>query len=130
MGMTQTARISTYQPLPSGQRYFSRARLNLPARLVTFNGTSDCTLIDLSRTGAKLRASESPRIGSMVMVEGLQIELFGTVRWANKGLFGFEFDAPLPLDRVVALRYYADDEAVRQKEAQLAYARNWVQGVF
>jgi len=128
--MTLAARIPTQQPLESGKRYFPRARLNLPARLVTFNGTTDCTLIDLSRSGAKLGASECPRVGSMVVVEGLPIELFGTVRWATRGLFGFEFEAPMPLDRVVALRYYADDEAERQKQAQLTYARNWVQGVF
>ena len=127
--MTLAARTLTQRPLDSGKRYFSRARLNLPARLVTFNGTTDCTLIDLSRSGAKLGASECPRVGSMVVVEGLPIELFGTVRWAVSGLFGFEFEAPLPLDRVVALRYYADDEEARQKEAQLAYARSWVQGV-
>ena len=128
--MTLAALTSAKQPSETGKRYFSRARLNLPARLVTFNGTSDCVLIDLSRSGAKLGASECPRVGSMVVVEGLPIELFGTVRWAISGLFGFEFDAPLPLDRVIALRYYADDEAERQKQAQLTYARNWVEGVF
>ena len=118
-------------PLPeTGKRYFSRARLNLPALLVTFNGTSRCTLIDLSRSGAKLGASECPKVGSMVVVEGLPVELFGTVRWAISGLFGFELEAPLPLEQVVSLRYYADDEAARQKQAQLTYARNWVQGVY
>lgn len=116
------------RPVETGKRCFSRARLNLPGRLVTFNGTSDCTLIDLSRSGAKLAAGDCPRVGSLVVVEGLPIELFGTVKWSVSGLFGFELEAPLPLDRVVALRYYADDEAVRQKQAQLTYARNWVQG--
>ena len=128
--MSLAALSPSKSPELPGKRYFSRARLNLPARLVTFSGTTNCTLIDLSRSGAKLGASECPRVGSMVVVEGLPIELFGTVRWSVTGLFGFEFEAPLPLDRVVAMRYYADDEAVRQKQAQLAYARDWVQGVF
>jgi hypothetical protein len=125
--------LAALSPAPGnafpGKRYFSRARLNLPARLVTFNGTSACTLIDLSRSGAKLGGNECPRVGAMVVVEGLPIELFGMVRWSAKGLFGFEFEAPLPLERVIAMRYYADDEAARQNAAQLAYARNWVQGV-
>ena len=118
------------RPIDAGKRYFSRARLNLPARLVTFNGTTACTLIDLSRSGARLGASECPRVGSMVVVEGLPIELFGTVRWSVTGLFGFEFEAPLPLDRVVAMRHYADDEAERQKQATISYARSWVTGVY
>ena len=113
----------------TGKRYFSRARLNLPARVVTFNGTSDCTLIDLSRSGARVHAKDCPRVGAIVVIEGLPLELFGTVRWTVRGLFGFEFEAPLPLDRVVAMRYYADDEAERQQQAQITYARNWVQGV-
>ena len=128
--MVLAARTSAYQPLDLGERYFPRARLDLPARLVTFNGTFPCTLIDLSRSGAKLAASECPKIGAMVVVEGLPIELFGTVCWAASGLLGVEFQAPLPSDRIVGMRLYAKDEAVRQKQAQLAYARSWVQGVF
>ncbi len=129
-GMSLAALSPTFRPTDTGKRYFSRARLNLPARLVTFNGTTDCTLIDLSRSGAKLGARECPKVGSMVVVEGLPLELFGTVRWSVTGLFGFEFEAPLPLERVVSLRYYADDEAERQKQATISYARNWVTGVY
>ena len=127
--MASGALTSDHQALHTGKRDFARARLNLPARLVTFSGTSDCVLIDLSRSGAKFGASESPRIGSMVVIEGLPIELFGTVKWSAPGLFGFELETPLSLERVVALRHYADEEAARQEEAQLAYARDWVRGV-
>lgn len=126
--MTLAALQLSPSALAVGKRHFPRARLNLPARLVTFNGTSDCTLIDLSRSGAKLGASDCPRAGSMVVVEGLPLELFGTIRWSARGLFGIEFDRSLPLEQVVALRRYADHEAERQKQAQIAYARNWVQG--
>ena len=129
VGMPSVALGQIAHPAFTAKRYFSRARLNLPARMMTFNGTSACTLIDLSRTGARVGASECPRVGAMVVIEGLPIELFGTVRWTAGGLFGFEFDAPLPLFRVVAMRYYADDENERQKQAQLSYARNWAQGV-
>jgi len=115
-------------PIHRGQRDFARARLNLPARIVTFNGTSNCTLIDLSRTGAKIAAQDCPRVGAMVIIEGLPTELFGTVRWSRSGLFGFEFDQQMTHEEVVALRQYADGEAERQEQAQLAYARRWVTG--
>lgn len=128
--MSLTALNPILPPIDAGKRYFSRARLNLPARLVTFKGTSACTLIDLSRSGAKLGASDCPRAGSMVVVEGLPLELFGTVRWAVGGLFGFEFEAPLALERVVSLRHYADGEVRRQKQALLGHARSWVTGVY
>ena len=129
-GMSLAALNPILPPIDAGKRYFSRARLNLPARLVTFNGTTPCTLIDLSRSGAKLGSGECPKAGSMVVVEGLPLELFGSVRWAVRGFFGLAFDAPLPLDRVVSLRYYADDEAERQKQAVISQARSWVTGVY
>ncbi|HEU4821404.1 MAG TPA: PilZ domain-containing protein [Qipengyuania sp.] len=117
-------------PIYRGQRDFARARLNLPARIVSFNGTSACTLIDMSRTGAKIAAADCPRVGAMVIIEGLPMELFGTVRWSRGGFFGFEFDAQMTHDNVIAMRHHADGEGERQKQAQLTYARNWVQGVF
>lgn len=117
-------------PIYRGQRDFARARLNLPARIITFNGITACTLIDMSRTGAKVGAADCPRVGSMVIVEGLPIELFGTVRWSRMNLFGFEFDGVVTHEQVIAMRHHADGEAERQKQSQLAYARNWVQGVF
>jgi hypothetical protein len=104
-------------PIYRGQRTFSRARLNLPARIVT------CT-------GAKIAAADCPRIGAMVIIEGLPMELFGTVRWLHRGLFGFEFEGPVTYEGVVAMRRHADGEAARQKQAEITYARNWVQGVF
>lgn len=116
-------------PIYRGQRTFARARLNLPARIVTFNGTSACTLIDMSRNGAKIAAADCPRVSAMVIIEGLPMELFGTVCWSRSSLFGFEFDQQISHDTVIAMRRHADGEAERQKQAQLTYARNWVQGV-
>lgn len=117
-------------PIYRGQRNFARARLNLPARVITFNGSSACTLIDMSRTGAKIGAADCPRVGSMVIIEGLPMELFGTVCWSRNNLFGFEFDQQISHENVIAMRRHADGEVERQKQDQLAHARNWVQGVF
>ena len=120
----------TQARLYRGQRTKSRARLNLAARVVTFNGTFACTLVDLSQTGAKIASTESPKAGSMVVIEGLPLELFGTVRWQLGGVFGFEFDVPLPVEKVIDLRHYAEGERKRQESAVITYARNWVQGAF
>lgn len=113
-----------------GQRHFARARLNLPARAVTFNGIISCSLLDASQTGAKVGAAECPRVGAMVVLEGLPLELFGTVRWSLSGLFGFEFESVVDSEQIIALRHYADGEKERQKQAQLTYARKWVEGVY
>lgn len=65
----------------------------------------------------------------MVVIEGLPLELFGTVRWSRSGLFGFEFESVVSVEDIIALRRYADGETTRQKEAEITYARNWVLGV-
>lgn len=120
--------LGSQPPLLPGQRGSARARLNLPARLVTFNGASDCTLVDMSRSGAKIRAADCPRIGAMVVVEGLPQELFGTVRWRGTTIFGFEFERAYSTEQVAAMRRYADGEGDRQRCAEVDYARDWVAG--
>ena len=128
--MVETASVSCAQPpLVAGERAAARARLNRAARLVTFNGTSACTLVDMSRSGAKVRAAECPRIGAMLVVEGLPIELFGTVRWSRAGAFGLEFERAIATEQVIAMRSHADGETQRQEQNRTQYARSWVTGI-
>lgn len=96
--------------------------------MTTFSGTSPCTLIDMSCTGARVGVDEMPRVGSLVIIESPEIELFGSVRWAGRDVFGFEFDEPLPTERVIAMRRYADGQIERDKEEELANARRFVLG--
>lgn len=128
--MTFAARSPDPVALEPGQRNHSRARLNLPARLVTFREVTQCTLVDVSCSGAKLRSNQCPNPGESALVDGLPVELFGTVRWVDRGFFGVEFDDLLPLDRVVALRHFADEHPERQKQAVVNHARRWVTGVY
>ena len=111
-----------------GQRDHARARLDVPARLLTMEGTVPCMAIDASCCGAKLSAETAPRVGTMVVVQGLPHELFGDVRWSSRGRFGIAFDEPLPLAQVIALRRYAEGEGARQREAVLSTVRTWVTG--
>lgn len=110
------------------RRAHARARLCIPARLVTFSDTRPCTVLDLSCTGAKIGASPPPRVGSMIVVENCPVELFGTVMWADRDSFGISFDSPMAQEQVIAMRRYADAEPEREREAQLVYARRWAQG--
>ena len=120
-----------YDALASGSRRSQgRARLGLAARLVTFSGTSNCTLVDLSYTGACIQVASEPRVGSMIVVENKVRELFGTVRWARGGFAGFEFDDPLSLTEAVELRRQAEADLGREERERIAYARSWVTGVY
>ncbi|WP_133364748.1 PilZ domain-containing protein [Qipengyuania sediminis] len=110
------------------QRGHARARLGLAARLVTFSGTSACRVVDLSCSGARIAGGQPVKVGAMVVVEGLPIELFGTVVWVDPKGFGFRFDTPLAQDTVVAMRHHADLAPRAEHLAQVEHARRWVQG--
>lgn len=112
------------------RRLHGRARLGMAARLVTFSGTSTCTLVDLSYTGACIEVVAEPRIGAMIVVESPSVELFGTVRWVRGGFCGFEFDQPLTFDEAVELRRQAETEDDRVTRDRIAYARSWVTGTY
>lgn len=121
----------TVDPQPvslTGKRGRSRLRVSLPARIVSATSSGDCTVIDLSETGARIAAREPPRPGVMVMVRCLHLELFGTLVWRRGAVAGIAFDAPLPRDQVVGLRGLADEAARMQDEAARQAARAWAQG--
>ncbi len=114
------------EPVTLGRRGAARARLALPARMMSFDGGAACTLIDASQSGAQIGASEPPPPGAMVVIEirgheleemaGTKgfaerfgvIEFFGTVSWASKNRFGIAFDEEIDRDLVVILRQIAD----------------------
>ncbi len=92
------------------------------------NGTRRCEVIDLSQTGARIAASEPPRVGATVVVEDVTPELFGTVRWCVGEQFGLHFETLLAVDDVVRLRQEGDLEPERARQAVLTTARRWVTG--
>ncbi|WP_394728998.1 PilZ domain-containing protein [Altererythrobacter sp. GH1-8] len=114
------------EPVTHGRRGASRARLMLPARTESFDGSYPCTLVDASQTGAQIASKSVPRTGSMMVVEirgrdleemagmpGLAdkfgvVEFFGTVTWVRDGRFGIQFDEQVGYDLVVILRQIAD----------------------
>ncbi|MEO0030891.1 MAG: hypothetical protein RIS94_649 [Pseudomonadota bacterium] len=116
-------------PYPAGRRQASRLRLGIPAKVILLGGTFDCRLDDLSQSGARIAiAAAMPTPGSDAVLTVNGIEAFGMVRWARMQRFGVEFDAPLPLEQVVAIRHFADNYAAHAQEQQLRVAREYVQG--
>lgn len=116
------------EALIRGQRAHARARLNVAARVVTIDGAASCTLVDVSCTGARLRAMTCPKVGALVVIERLPFELFGVVRWSGGGDCGIDFDQPLALDEVVTLRRYAEGEHARSRQAEVDHVRSFVDG--
>lgn len=112
----------------TGRRRDSRLRLRrgVPATLMTLDGKVSANLLDLSFSGAHVRADFVFHTGQQMMLWWLEYETFGTVVWARDNEAGLEFDEPLPTATILRTREKVDLGHVKSPE-ELAreQARDW-----
>lgn len=84
------------------KRSAKRARLMLPASLLTATGQLDIRLRDLSNAGALAEASQAPAEGSDVVVAFGGAALPATVAWVVGRRFGLLFQILLSDEEVAA----------------------------
>ncbi len=126
-------RVPPSEPQPGGsvqrgRRAAARARLALPGRAVSFDGTKSCLVLDVSQTGAQIGCEDVPKVGAMVVIEVSSVELFGTVAWVRGNHYGLDFDEPLAHETVVDLRHQADAFDRTERARLLKLAEEFVVG--
>lgn len=117
-------------PELKGRRSDLRARVLLSASAEAISGHLRVTLLEVSVTGARLAGPRLPAHGKEVMFTCADIEMFGTVVWADEEQCGIKFDEPLSLRQLVTLR---DQSEASQRgnltlDERLA-AADWLNGV-
>jgi len=90
-----------------GRRAEPRAYIQLPASVEALDGRNSVSLLDVSRTGARLEAADLPAVGKDVVLRCGAIDTFGTVVWNISGRCGVHFDAPIGRQDLMALRAVA-----------------------
>ncbi len=107
-----------------GRRRHSRLRLCLPARLITLSGNFNATLVDLSRTGARIAVDRSPTAGCEAVLEWGSHDAFCTVAWFDGNCCGLRFEESLPQKIILATRQLGEDTPVldHRRVAALAWA--------
>ncbi len=112
--------------VPNGRRRHSRLRLQLPARLITLEGTLQATLVDLSFTGARVALDvKGPARGDAVLEWG-GFEAFCSIAWTEGRMCGLDFEAPLPGRILIATRDLGD--TTPPADTSRAAARAWAAG--
>jgi hypothetical protein len=88
--------------LPEDKRDTKRQRLLLTAQLEDVHGLRDVHLLNISATGAKIDAEETPVQGDPVtlIVGGLRVA--GRVAWVDEHRFGVSFDMPIDARQLLA----------------------------
>ncbi len=111
----------------AGRRRHSRLRVQLPARLITLEGTLTATLLNLSFKGAKLMIPEGrTRAGARAVLGWGPFEAFCTVAWSQGNHCGLDFETPLKPAVLLATRDMADATPVI--DSSRVAAREWATG--
>jgi hypothetical protein len=111
------------------RRSDSRARLGVPAKVQLLSGLKSCRLENLSQRGARiLLAERAPPIGAAGLLKICGIEAFGEVIWSHGLECGLRFDDKVPLNEVVTVRHFSDQQVEIEAAGRRAMVRNFVQG--
>lgn len=90
-----------------GRRGEPRAYILLPASVEALNGRNEVSLLDVSRNGARLEGSDLPEAGKDLILRCGVIDTLGTVVWTCSGRCGVQFDEPISVPDLIALRSVA-----------------------
>ncbi len=89
---------------PGGRRAAPRATVLMSAAMHAVSGSQTVSLLDVSKTGAKLRARMPLTLDQHVWIKIPPDDVFGTVVWAEGDEYGIHFDTPLTDPEAAALQ--------------------------
>ena len=95
---------------PGGARSAVRDEMMIRATVITTTESSSVDLLDLSKSGARLRGNDLPEPGQEVLALLGRLEAFGSVVWRDKDQCGVHFDVQL------------SDQAVSIVKAELGFS--------
>ena len=90
-----------------GWRKATRQKAPLMAVLTKLTHSDSAIVIDISRTGLRLRGEMALTLGSEYLIAVESVRTFGTVRWIDGASFGIAFDEPLSIQDIQWLRHRA-----------------------
>ena len=89
----------------TGRRSVPRAQAPLIAVLSMPTGEHRVELLDISRTGARLRGDFLPDFSQSVVFRAEKVQVAAEVAWREAGSCAIEFDTPIAASEVQRLQY-------------------------
>lgn len=89
---------------PGGRRTAARGDVLLAAAMMTLSSSRSVILLDVSKTGARMRVREPLAQGQVVWIKAQPADIFGTVVWSRGRMCGMRFDEPLDDDTLACLQ--------------------------
>jgi len=100
----------------------------LIAVLSTLGESHSAVLVDVSRTGVRVRGDDFPAEGDDLIISIEGVRCFGCVTWKHDGECGIAFDDALPAQDVALLCHKAAKSGGYSPEARAAFD-DWNLGV-
>lgn len=97
-----------------GSRIGARIRLGVAGDLAMPHGTCDCTIEDVSRSGARITIARrqpgpGPRVGTPAMLRFHEGEMLGTIVWSSGDRCAIRFDRPAQPADLERLRWISEN---------------------
>jgi hypothetical protein len=89
---------------PGGRRAAARAPVLMSAAMHAVGASQTVSLLDVSKTGVKLRARVPLELDKHVWIKIPPNDVFGTVIWVDGEKCGIQFDSPLTDEEAAALQ--------------------------
>lgn len=96
--------MPTFGKLNERQRSMPRAKAGRRASLASADKKYLLTLVDVSRTGARLNGPEIPEIGEDVLFRAAEVEMLATVVRAAEQECAVDFATPIATPEVQSLQ--------------------------
>ena len=87
-----------------GRRSVPRTQAPFVALLSMSAGDFPASIIDISRTGARLRCAMLPSVGQQLSFRAQDVHTSAEVIWCSAGYCAVEFDTPIAASEVQKLR--------------------------
>ena len=117
-------------PQLRGRRAQPRAPILLSGSVDAIAGRKRVSLLEVSLEGARLEGTDLPAAGRDVVLKCGPVDAFGAVIWATSTRRGVQFDRPISMQELLALR----DASVSAEQAgitpdELQAIADWTNGL-
>ena len=90
-----------------------RRRVVVDGTFHALTGTYRIAIKNLSCTGALIQCGQPLQVGKEGVLEGAHIDQFCRIVWTDGGLYGLQFDEPLPMEVVLELHRITGEDVER-----------------
>lgn len=113
----------------TGKRSGNRLRLGLAGRLELTRGTLDCTVENVSLSGARITIAAPLERGCPARLHIAERVLFASVVWTHGRICALRFDRRVPAAEMQRFLWIADNREQYERERHSTAAREWSTGL-